>query len=289
MKKNNPYQGIAWFVGSLMVGCGNDILTKYISNTIAPWEITFFRCALGTFFLLPIMLGKGIDSFKTQRIGLHILRGFLLFCAMGFWSIGIQHSPLTIATIMSFTVPIFLLLLAPIFLKEKVRWPMWIVTMISFAGIVMAIQKPGTWSLNGYALFFVFAAILFAGLDIINKKFVDQEPLLCMLFYSSLAAAVFTFPPALYQWQWPTGSTFLLLLCLGLGGNLILYCLLKAFTLVQASFLAPFRYLEFLFSILASLLLFQETPSFNSYISACIIIPCAFYIILHKQKPLKSL
>ncbi len=286
MHKQN-LKGIFWFICSLLIGCGNDILTKYISYTIDPWEITFFRCALGTLFLLPIMLYKGFSSFKTQRISLHILRGLLLFIAMGCWSIGIKHSPLTIATIMSFTVPIFLLLFAPIFLKEKVTWQMWLATLFGFIGIIVAVQKPGIWSFNLYSLCFVMGAMLFAGLDIINKKFVNQEPLMCMLFYSSLASSLLTFFPALCVWQWPTAKFLLLLILLGIGGNLILYCLLKAFFLVKASFLAPFRYLEFIFSILASYFIFYEIPGLNSYISAIIIIPTAFFIVLQKNKQQK--
>ena len=42
---------------------------------------------------------------------------------------------------MAFTVPIFVLLLAPIFLKEQVTWKMWLATIIGFIGIILALHN----------------------------------------------------------------------------------------------------------------------------------------------------
>lgn len=270
-----------WFMLSLVVSCGNDAIMKYMGTYMSPWQVAFFRCLFGTGSLLPLMLYHGPVSFQTPRPWLHVLRGGLLFIAISLWSHGVKAAPMTTATIMSFTVPIFVLLLAPIFLQEHVTWPMWLATLLGFGGIVLVLQ-PSHWSFP--SALFVLAAMLFGLLDIINKKYVTQEPMLCMLFYSTLVAMVLLALPAIYAGPMPRSHALWWLLILGISSNLILYCLLKAFALASASALAPFRYLELLISMGVGYVLFQELPTGSSYLGAAIIIPCTLLIVYSQRR-----
>lgn len=234
------------------------------------------------------MLYQGKKSFKTRRPLLHLVRGMVVFLAIGLWSQGIKAAPITTATIMSFTVPIFVLLLAPVLLKERVTWPMWLATLVGFVGIILVLQ-PDTQSfrLHSSSLCFLLAAMLFGLLDIINKKYVTQEPMLCMLFYATLVAIALIAFPAAHVWCAPTGHQLLWLLALGVGSNLILYFLLRAFALADASSLAPLRYLELLISISVGHIFFQELPHGHSYLAATIIIPCTLFIGYYQSRDRK--
>jgi S-adenosylmethionine uptake transporter len=271
---------------SLIVSCGNDAITKYLGESLHPWEITFFRFLFGVITLLPFMLYQGKQAFQTSRPKLHIVRGMLIFVAIGLWGQGIKSAPITTATIMSFTVPIFVLLLAPIFLKERVSWPMWLATIIGFVGILVVLQ-PDSKALYQGTLYFIIAASLFGLLDIVNKKYVTTEPMLCMLFYSTLFAMGFVLIPAIYHWRTPASYELFWLVVLGGGGNLILYCLLRAFSLANASSLAPFRYLELLISMAIGYIFFQELPNPYSYLGAVIIIPCTLFIGYYQSRAQK--
>ncbi len=284
---SNYLKAVVWFVLSLIVSCGNDAIMKYVGTHVSPWQVAFFRCFFGTITLLPLMLCQGRVYFKTHRPLLHVMRGVLLFVTISLWSRGVKEAPITTATIMSFTVPIFVLLLAPIFLRERVTWPMWMTTLIGFGGIILVLQ-PTHCSFHSASVLFVLAAALFGLLDIINKKYVTQEPMLCMLFYSTLAATLLLVFPAMYAGAMPTGQALLWLLVLGMGSNLILYFLLKAFTLASVSSLAPFRYLELLVSIGGGYLFFQELPSRNSYLGAAIIVPCTLFIVYYQHSNAKK-
>lgn len=247
------------------------------------WEIAFFRFGFGSITLLPVMIYYGKSAFVTRRWKLHFLRGLLIFLAISLWSQGIKTSPITIATIMSFTVPIFVLLLAPIFLHERVTWPIWLATLLGFVGIVLIIQ-PTTTSFNQGSVYFILGAILFACLDVINNKYVTQEPILCMLFYSTLVAMMFVAYPAVRVWQTPSIHQLIWLLALGLGSNLILFFLLRAFALAGATSLAPFRYLELFISMVVGYVFFQELPDQYSYFGAGLIIVSTFLISYYQAR-----
>jgi len=277
------FKAIFWFILSLIVSCSNDAITKYLGYTLDAWEITFFRFAFGVLTLLPIMIYQGKGAFATHRWIMYLLRGVFIFLAISLWGQGVRLSPITTATIMSFTIPIFVLLLAPIFLREHITWPLWLATLGGFIGILF-ILHPDRSSFNKGSLFLIVAAALFAMLDILNNKYVTREPILCMLFYSTVVAMVLVAIPTIRVWRTPTTYELMLLVALGIGSNLILYFLLRAFSLASASSLAPFRYLELFISMMAGYVFFQELPNQYNYLGAALIIPSTLLIGYYKTR-----
>ena len=277
--------GISWFILSLLISSVNDIIGKYVSANISPLETAFFRFLFGTLSLIPFIFYNGLESIKTSRPLLHFIRGLFLTIAIFLWIKGLSTSQVTTATIISFTIPIFILILAPIFLGEKVSMKLWVVTIIGLVGI-MIILNPSRLSFNINSLLFVVATILFASLDIINKKYIIKESMLSMLFYSSLVTAILGSLAIFIStatWQTPKIRDLIYLMLLGFGSNAILYCLLKAFRLVKASSVAPFRYLELLISLGLGYAVFHDLPNYTAYIGASLIIPCSLYITLQHK------
>ena len=277
------FKAILWFLLSLIISCSNDAITKYLGLTLDAWEITFFRFAFGGLTLLPMMIYHGKRAFITHRWTLHFFRGLFIFLAISLWGQGVKLAPITTATIMSFTVPIFVLVFTPIFLQERVTWPVWLATIGGFIGILLILQ-PTASSFNQGAIFFMIAAMLFGMLDVLNNKYVTQEPMLCMLFYSTVVAMVLVAYPAVRVWHTPSSRELMWLFALGLGSNLILYCLLRAFTFASVSSLAPFRYLELFISMAVGYLIFNELPEQPSYLGALIIIPATLFISYYKTR-----
>jgi S-adenosylmethionine uptake transporter len=156
-------------------------------------------------------------------------------------------------------------------------------TFLVFMGIAL-VFRPTKVDYNIPALACLLATIVFALLDIINKKYITREPILSMLFFSNLFASFCMFPVAWYYWQVPTLAQLFILGILGVGSNLILYFLLKAFQLTDASSLVPFRYTELVFSILFGYLFFQEWPTFGTCLGAGIIISSTCFIAYYQNR-----
>lgn len=94
----------------------------------------------------------------------------------------------------------------------------------------------------------LLSAFLFASLDILNKVFVGKESFWAMIFYTALFTTLICAYPASLAWVAPTPLQYGLLAVLGGGANGLLFCLLKSFSMVDASALAPFRYTELILS-----------------------------------------
>jgi S-adenosylmethionine uptake transporter len=277
-------QGIFWMLITCIISSSNDTLTKYVGVRLSGAEVAFFRFFFSALVLLPFMLARGKDAFITRYPGAQCIRSVLLVLAMTAWSYGVASLPLTLATTISFTVPFFVLPLAKIFLKEHVGWQRWAATLCGFIGIIVSLH-PTANAFNPMALVLLISAIMFASLDIINKKLLtEDETLLSMLFYSALGTAVLGFVPAVLTWQTPTLHELFFLFLLGSGGSLILFCLLKAFAATEVSALQSFRYAEFVLSGLFGIIIFHEFPATSLLIGAAIIIPSTLYITLYETR-----
>jgi S-adenosylmethionine uptake transporter len=198
-----------------------------------------------------------------------------------------KTAPITTATMMSFSVPLFVLVLARLLLGERVAWPLWVATLLGFIGIVLILEPTQDTLSKGGGLF-LLGAILFSLLDVLNKKYVTHEPMLCMLFYATLVALLCTLYPALQVWKSPTLPELAGFLALGIGNNLILYFLLRAFALTGAASLAPFRYLELFISMAVGYIFFNEIPAIRGYLGAVFIIPSTLFIGYYQLQHNKS-
>jgi S-adenosylmethionine uptake transporter len=83
---------------------------------------------------------------------------------------------------------------------------------------------------------------------------------------------LFSAIPGIYHWTTPDIGGLALLFILGAGSNLILYCLLKSFSYIEVSIVAPYRYLELLFSITLGYIFFKEQFNTTNWIGAGIIV-----------------
>lgn len=277
------FVAVTWFILSLFSSTANDIISKYVGLRLHSSEVIFFRFLFGSITLLPFILYYGKDTLKTGHPFIHIIRGALLFFGMVAWTYGLTIAHVTTATVVSWAIPLFTLILAIFFLNENIIWQRWVVTIVGLIGIIV-ILDPSAIDFNPYTLIFVAASIAFAILDIINKKYVIKESMLSMLFYSALVTAILSAPLTVYYWQTPTLKELGLLFILGGSANLILFFILKAFAAADITALAPYRYLELIFSSIAAYFIFNEIPTKNTLMGALILIPATLFIIYSEKK-----
>lgn len=291
LHKKGYAQGVLWIILVSLISNANDILMRQTGHNLPGIEVTFFRYFFATLTLLVIMIPRGKSSFQTSRPLLHALRSVLLFAGIALWIQGLRLVPLAAVSTMALTVPIVVLPLAAIILHERIGLHRIVATLFGFAGIFYLISNGFQVSAileifhrNSGILYLIIAVLCFALSDIINKKYVITESTLSMMFYLALGTAAISLAPTLYYWVWPTPLELFYLIILGIGGNLILYCLLKAFHATEVSALAPYRYVELIFATLFGWLLFDELPAPQFWIGCFMIIISTASITYYEAK-----
>lgn len=286
-KLRSYFIGIGWFILSLICSSINDAISKYAGLRLHSYEVTFFRFMFGTIVLLPFVFYYGTKTLKTSRPFVHIVRGVLLFLGIAGWTYGLTIAPITTGTVVTFTIPVFVLILGVFFLHEHIIWQRWVVTIVAFIGLVVTLGISSN-DFNPKVLIFVLSAVGFAILDIFNKRFVVKESMISMLFYSAIITALLAFPFALATWVTPTVSELALLFVLGMSANLILFFILKAFACTDATAVAPYRYLELILSAIVAYIIFGEIPTESTVCGALIVIPSTLFIIYSEKRAIRK-
>lgn len=282
--KSTHLQSLLWLLLSILSSCCNDVFTKHLTTGLTFYQVCFCRFIFGSLILVPIIYYRGVCSFKTKHISIHFFRGLLLSIAMMLYAYSLIQLEISTVTIIGFTNPIFTLILSKLCLKETIDWPVWISTFLTFLGISFLFIPDSSGSYHPSVLVCLCATFIFSLLDIINKKYIAREPMLPMLLFSNLSAAFCTFPIAYFYWITPTLPQLMMLTILGIGSNLILYFILRAFELSNISSLAPIKYTEFVFSILFGYIFFKEWPTYNTFIGSTIIILCSYLIVYYQGR-----
>lgn len=282
MRKGYP-QGAFWAVMITLVSVTNDILMRFLGAGLDVIQISFFRFFFGMLAVIPLMLSHGTTLFKTSRPWMHFWRAILGVGAIGgaCWSVNLM--PLSDNTIIMSSQPFFFLPMAVIFLREKVDLSRWIAILIGFIGLLIMFQ-PGAEALRIVAIVPIAAAILFAMSDVVAKKMVTTENTHTMLFYFAIGTTLITLVPAILVWQTPSLYQLAMLALLGIGGNLIQVCMIRAFSATEASALSPFRYVEFVFAALFGFVFFMEIPTMVTLAGASFIIAGTAYISYYETR-----
>ena len=270
----------------MIVGSSNDSLSKYLSADLNYVTIGFFMFLLESVLLLPYVFRQsGPVCFKRKNLLVHMVRGGILALGIYLYIYALHGKNMTVVTLIGFAKPILILILAKFLLQEQVIWTTWLLVIVTFISILLLL-KIDNLAYNLPIFCCLLANVLFAWLEILNKKYVHCESTVNMLFFSAFFAMLWMLifgwsaitMPDFYQW--------VLLILLAISGNVFLLCILEAFKLSDASLLAPFSYLGFAISSLFGYLFFHELPDIRACIGVAMLIPtsCFTYWYHHRHR-----
>jgi drug/metabolite transporter (DMT)-like permease len=270
-------QGAAWLVLGGLCYTGVSALIKYLCLTLPFIEVAFFRCALGLVIILPSLLRHRFVQMRSTRHGGHLWRGVLgtLSMMVGFFVLTRLH--LADATAVSFTTPLFVIVVAALFLGETIRWRRWTATAVGFVG-VLVMMRPGASGFDIMLLVALAGACLNAVVVCVVKSLTGTESSSTMLVMVTIWGSVLLVVPAIVLWQPPTAVEWALALGLGSLATMGQYCIIRAYTAGEATAVAPFDYLRLPFSVLLGLWVFAEVPSVWTLVGALIIVGSTLYI-----------
>eukprot|EP00929_Paragymnodinium_shiwhaense_P055644 TRINITY_DN2786_c0_g1_i2.p1 TRINITY_DN2786_c0_g1~~TRINITY_DN2786_c0_g1_i2.p1 ORF type:complete len:382 (+),score=106.20 TRINITY_DN2786_c0_g1_i2:99-1244(+) len=280
---NAYFTGISWYLMHFFIGITNDGIMKFLGAGMQPAQIVFMRFTSAAVVLLPILLTSGSDAFKTARLSMHAYRGALLAVGIGLWCMGLGMMPFASCVVINNTMPFFKMSFAALILGEKVGKERWIASLAGFLGCLI-VFNPTAATFQPMSMVLLLSAMCFAMLDILNKKYAVEESIVSMLFYGSISTALVSAFRAWQVWVPMDMTQYLAFGALGVGANLLLFCLLKAFKYVDASATCPYRYTEFVIAACAGFFLFGEKPSMATLLGSCIIVPSVIYCAMVETK-----
>lgn len=271
-----------WAALSMMAGVGalalNHSLVRVVTEELHPLEASSLRFLWAVPLMLPWLLrGRGV-SLRTRRHGLHFAASMLTVIMTAMFFIALSRMPLAEATALNFTAPLFTTFIAAWMLRERVEFARWAATIIGFIGVLI-ILRPGFAEVPLVALLPVFGAFLLAWWFIAIKRLSATESTATITLYQTLWSALLLTLIAVPVWQTPSWTTLGYSAAMGGLGTAGILFTSRAFSLADASIVAPLDYMRLPFIALIAYLAFGEIPDGISVIGALIITASAIFIV----------
>ena len=246
MAEARPVVAAVWMLGSVVAFTAMAVAVRSVSAVHDTFEVLMVRSVVG--FGLVLIYGQlrgQLSEVSTRNLGGHFLRNFVHFVGQNLWFMAIGLIPLAQVFALEFTSPIWVILLSPVFLNERLTRTRLTAAAVGFTGILIA-TRPDVTALHPGVLAGLGAAVCFAAVSILTKRLTRGTSVIGILFWLTLMQFFFGLIGAGYDGHitWPTAQTLPWLMLIGLSGVAAHLSLTTALSLAPASYVMPVDFLR---------------------------------------------
>ncbi|HEX6592144.1 MAG TPA: DMT family transporter [Moraxellaceae bacterium] len=235
------------------------VFIRLASHSVGNEIIVFARNLAGLALLLPVMLLQRESSFRTAVFPRHLWRALTGLTAMYGFFFAIAHLPLSSAMVFTYSSPVFIPLVAWVFLKEPMTARAWVAALVGFVGVLL-VCKPDGGALNHFALIGLGSSLLAATAFVTVRALGATEPATRVVFYFALISTVVSTLPLFWAGRLLTREELLLLAAVGILATFSQLCLTRAYALAPANRIGPVTYLAIVIAGAYAWVLWGETP-----------------------------
>lgn len=256
---------------------------RFLQHRIHVLEMIFLRSVISFLLILPWVLKQKRSDLATRRLPLHIFRNGVHYLGNIGWFLGVTLVSLADVQALQFTEPLFAIVLAAVFLREKIGAHRWTATVLGFVGALIII-RPGVVEISLGTLCVLIGAAFYASSKIATKALAHTDSPNTILFYMTVVFIPVSAVPALFVWTTPAWEDILPVFLLGAFGVAAHACIIRAFAAADASFVIPFDFLRLPFAAIFGFLLYGEQPEIWVWLGAALIFGATYYLTLRETR-----
>ena len=267
--------GVLLSLCSVIFGVLTGGLVKQLGPDINIVTMLFYRFlfSLPILFLFAIYL-RGWQFLQINQRKTLFFRSILGCCGIAFWFLSVRSMPLGMATALFQSSVIFITLLSPLLLGEKVGIYRWTAVVAGLTGVVI-ITDPLSGNMSWYALYGIGAALTGACLSLLLRQLGKGDAPASIAAWYNLAGfgvltSIVTILPD--QLQAISQTVLIDLVFLGVIGSALQIVMTTAYRHSDAVVVASMRYLQMPISGVVGYFLFAEVMSATEIIGALVII-----------------
>ena len=286
---SNTITAAYWMIGAMfsfsLMAVGGRELGAYLDT----FEIMMYRSVIGFFIVSVIILyNKSFLEISIKKIKLHFLRNIFHFMGQNLWFFAVMYIPLSQLFAFEFSVPVWVAVFAPFFLKEKLNSIRISVIIIGFLGILV-IARPNFLSLEPAIIAAALCAVGFAITTIATKELTKTESITCILFWLTIMQFFFGLVCAGFDGKinYSIKHEIIWIIIIGICGLIAHYCLTKALSLAPAIIVSPLEFLRLPFISIVGYILYSENLELYVFLGSIIVLLSNFINLYYESKRLK--
>ena len=270
-------RGILFMAFAIFAFTAMDAVAKGLVAHYPATEVIWARFVGHLAFVVIYLRQRLLPALKTRFPVWHLARSLTQLGATAFFFISLKYIGLAEATALADINPVLITLGAGLLLGERLGPQRLIGVGIAMVGALI-VTRPGLAVFSPAALLPLICAFCYAGNMLITRHVGARESPWASMVYAALCGTLATSALVPFVWQpiaMPDLPAFALL---GLLGAVAQLAIIRAFSLAEASAIAPFGYLDIVFASFWSITVYGEYPDRSTLIGALVIALAGLYV-----------
>ncbi len=263
----------------------SNALGKYFVHRYPLGEILLFRSAAAFVCLAPFLSSRDVvASLARGQIALQVVRMVLVAIELVCFYVSVSTLPLAAVSTFYLAVPIYVMVLSAIFLRERVAPRRWVAALVGLAGVLVAL-RPGAAAVAGVGraeAICVFGSLCYSVILTLTRRLRGTAGTVLVAWQlagvlalgAGWSALRFTMPGPL---DLMALSAIGLITMAGYGG------VNRGLQLAPASLVAPFQYTSIVWATVTGYLVFGEVPDSGTVLGAAIIVAAGLFLLFAER------
>ena len=270
---NDTLKAALWMTGCIASFSAMAVAGREVSSELDTFEIMMYRSLFGAVIVIAVgALTGSLRQINRENLRLHALRNVFHFTGQNLWFYAVTVIPLAQVFALEFTTPLWVIVLSPLILGEKLTPMRGLAAVMGFTGILI-VARPDMQGINTGVITAASCAIFFALTIMLTKKLTRTQSITCILFYLTTMQLVLGVIAAGYDGDIaiPTLTSLPFVILIGAAGLIAHYCMTNALALAPATVVVPIDFVRLPVIAVIGMLLYNEALDIWVFAGAAII------------------
>ncbi|MEJ6398215.1 DMT family transporter [Yoonia sp. 208BN28-4] len=275
-----------WMLGAIVAFTSMTVAGRAVSDQLDTFEIMLYRSLTGIIVVLIVGGWAGtLRQVSTAKWRLHGVRNVAHFTGQNLWFYAITVLPLAQVFALELTSPIWVVILSPLFLGEKLTRVKAFCAIAGFIGVLI-VTRPGMAPLSAGVFAAAGAAFAFALTAIFTRQLTRSESITTIMVYLTCFQAVFGLVCAGIDGDitLPSADKLPFVIIIGLAGLTAHFCLTTALSIAPASVVMPIDFARLPVIAVIGMLLYSEALDIFVFIGGALIFAANYLNILSASR-----
>tara|TARA_Y100001970_G_scaffold217739_1_gene266787 strand:+ start:2131 stop:3018 length:888 start_codon:yes stop_codon:yes gene_type:complete len=262
------------------------VFLKFAQEDANVFSVGFMRFFFGFLLILPFVIKSKFKIYNTDNFKFHITRSIINVPMMILGFAALMYIPLDQIKAIGFLSPILVVILSVIFLKERIYLIRTFSLILGFIGVII-ILRPGIIEISIGAYMVLTSTLLWSTVIIITKYMSKSDSPMTIITYQYTFVSIFTLPLAIVYWSSLSLSSVFYSLMAAIVGTVLHLCINTSYKLASLTILQPIWFSQLLWATIFSLILFNESVDYFTYIGGSLVF-ISVLIITYRENYLKK-
>ena len=281
--QSNALRGVLWMLCAVLSFAMMAVAVRELLRHMNAFEILTWRTLVTLGLVTGLAVRRGFAPLRTRHFPTHAARAVLHLAGQWCWMYAI--GALTLATVFAieFTMPVWVAILAALFLGERLTPPRMVQLVLGLAGVLL-ILRPGLGAFHPAALVMLLGSVLYAGSMIFTKRLSATDSALAVTFWMSAVQLPITLAAAVPAWVMPVLADLPWIVAIGTGSFAAHYSMTRAMKLADATVVVPIDFIRLPLIAVVGALLYAERFDPMVIVGAAVIFAGTYYSVSRERR-----